>query len=137
MSQDDINRAKLARLADALTDDIMATPDADIIAEVGQSGIERARAILTQVKASTSRRLLAQARGQFEAWRVAQSLGRHSLDRAAARDRFEKIRSADPAFNQKMTMAARNGREPTDRDKEGLIEDWADLQQLDEQDTLE
>jgi hypothetical protein len=137
MSQDDSNRAKLARLADALVKDIMATSDADIIAEVDRASIERARTILIEVKANLSRRQLADAKAQLEAWRTAQSRDRHSLDRATARDRFEKIRRADPAFNQKMSMAARNGREPTDSDKEGLIEDWADLQRLDEQDTLE
>ncbi len=137
MSQDDTNRAKLARLADALIEDIMATPDADIIAEVDSASIERARTILIEIKANLSRRRLADAKAQLEAWRTAQSRSRHAFDRAAARDHFEKIRRADPAFNQKMTMAARNGKEPTDSDKEGLIEDWADLQRLDEQDTLE
>jgi DNA-directed RNA polymerase specialized sigma24 family protein len=113
------------------------TPDADIIAEIGQSGIERARTILMEVKASTSRHALARARAQLETWRAAQSYGRHSLDRTAARDLFGKLRNADPAFNQKLMMAARNSSAPTDRDKDGLIEDWADLQRLDKQDTPE
>jgi hypothetical protein len=137
MSRDDTNRVKLGRLADALIDDIVNTSDVDILAEVGPSGIERARSILVEVKATTSRRLLAQAREELQAWRAAQSPARYPLDLAIARDRFEKIRSADPAFNKKMMMAARNGKDPTDRDKQGLIEDWVDLQKLDEQDTLE
>jgi len=137
MSEDNINRAKLTRLAEAIIDDIIKTPDVDIIAEVGQSGVEQARTILFQVKAAASRRLLAQAKHELEAWRAAQTSRTHSLDHAAARDRFEKVRSVDPAFNRKMMMAARNEKESTDRDKDGLIEDLADLQRLDEQDTLE
>lgn len=137
MSQDDTNRTKLARLADALVEDIMATSDADILAEVEKCSIDRARAILVEVKAGLSRKLLADARTQLGAWRRAQPVGGHTIDRATARDRFEKIRRLDTAFNQKMTLAARNGREPTDNDKEGLIEDLEDLRRLDEQDTSE
>jgi hypothetical protein len=37
------------------------------------------------------------------------------------------------AIRQHMTIAARKGKAPTDRDKEGLDEDWADLQQLEGQ----
>jgi hypothetical protein len=47
------------------------------------------------------------------------------------------MRRADSGFNQRITLAARNGKAPTDNDKDGLIEDWADLQKLDEQDSLE
>jgi hypothetical protein len=137
MSPDDTNRAKLARLADAIIEDIMATPDADIVAEVGHASIERARTIILEVKRNLSRRALAEAKAQLEAWRSARSRAGNTLDRTAARDRFEKIRRADSAFNQKMTIAARKGRDPTDNDKEGLAEDWDDLQHLDEQDTLE
>lgn len=137
MSQDDTHRAKLARLADALMEDIIATPDADILAEVDRASIERARTILVEVKANLSRKLLGEARAQLEAWRSAQSRDRRLLDRTTARDRFEKILRADPALHQKMTIAARNGRAPTDNDKEGLSEDWADLQRLDDEDKLE
>jgi hypothetical protein len=36
-----------------------------------------------------------------------------------------------------MMIAARHGKAPTDNDKEGLVEDWADLQALDDEDKLE
>jgi hypothetical protein len=137
MSKSGTDRAKLALLADALIEDLMATPDADIIAEVGQADIDRARAMIVEVKRNQSRQLLTEARRQLDTWRAAQLHSKPALDRKATRDRFENFRSADPAFNQKMTMAARNGTEPTDSDKEGLIEDWADLQRLDEQDEPE
>jgi hypothetical protein len=137
MSQDEVNRAKLARLADAIIDDVMAMSDDEIIAEVGHSDIERARALFTEAQTLISRQLLVKARSELEAWRNTQANGSSSLDRPPARECFEKLRNADPTFNQKMTMAARNGREPTDRDQEGLIDDWEELKRLDERDTSE
>jgi hypothetical protein len=51
MSQDENHRAKLTRLADALMEDIIASSDADIIADVDASDIERARTILEDARA--------------------------------------------------------------------------------------
>jgi hypothetical protein len=137
MSGNDNHRAKLARLADAFVQDIIATSDADIIAEVDPASIERARILLIEAKTTFSRRTLADAKARLEAWRVAQLRRRPSVDKTAVRDRFEKFRQADSGFDQKMTIAARHGKAPTDNDKEGLIEDWADLQALDDEDKLE
>ena len=137
MSQDHDNRAKLARLADALMQDILATPDADIIAEIDQRDIERARAILLEVKATLSKRLLSKAKAEHEAWSTEHARNTVPFDRAAARVRFEQVRRGDPEFNRKMTLAARNGRAPTDQDVEGLVDDWADLQRLDGKDPSE
>lgn len=50
MSGNDNQRAKLARLADALMEDILATSDADIVAEVDFASIERARALLIEAR---------------------------------------------------------------------------------------
>lgn len=137
MSPNDNHRAKLSRLADAIVEDIVVASDTDILAEIDIASIQRARAILIEVKANMSKRVLADAKAQLELWRSGQSRPRRSPDGTKARDTFEKIRRADPAFNQQMTIAARKGKEPTDKDKEGLDEDWADLQQLDEQDKIE
>jgi hypothetical protein len=137
MSGDDNHRAKLARLADAFMQDVIATSDADIIAEVDRASIERARILLIEAKTNFARRTLADAKAQLDAWRVARLHGRPSVDETAVRDRFEKFRRADSGFDQKMTIAARHGKAPTDSDKEGLIEDWADLQALDDEDKLE
>lgn len=137
MSQDHDDRAKLARLADALMQDILAMPDAEIITEIDRDSIERARSILVEVKINVSKQLLNAAKKQHDAWRAAQSLNIVPLDRSTARDQFEKIRRGDPEFNQKITLAARNGEAPTDSDIDGLIDDWADLRRLDDQDATE
>jgi hypothetical protein len=134
MSRDHDARAKLAKLADALMQDIMATSDAEITAEVGKDGIERARALFGEVKQEMSRQRLLKAQVELKSWRAAQSKQSISFDRTEARRRFSKIRAGDTEFDRKMTIAARNGEAPTDADIDGLIDDWADLHRLDGQD---
>ena len=117
--------------------DILETSDADIIAEVDRGDIERARLILVEVKMNVSQRLLAKAKAQHEAWSAGRERTVISFDRSRARDQFERIRRGDPELNHKITMAARNGTAPSDADKDGIAEDWADLQRLDEEETEE
>ncbi len=133
MSQDQDHRAKLAKLADALMQDIIAAPDEDILAEVDRAGIERARALLIEVKADMSRRQLAKAKTEIGTWRSATSRDSSESDGASVREQFEKLRRGDPQFNRKITLAARNGMPPTDNDMQGLVEDWADLRRLDDE----
>ena len=137
MSQDENHRAKLMRLADALMQDIIASSDADILAEIDVADIERARAILIEVKTCVAKQSLDAAKTQLDAWRSAQSRAASPLVLTDARERFDKIRRADPDFNRKILLAARNGSAPTDSDKEGLVEDLADLQRLEDEGTLE
>jgi hypothetical protein len=137
MSQDENHRAKLMRLADALMQDIIASSDADILAEIDVADIEQARIILIEVKTHISKQSLNTAKTQLGAWRSARSRTASPLVLTDARECFDKIRRADPDFNQKMLIAARNGRAPTDNDKEGVVEDLADLQRLEDEDTLE
>ena len=134
MSRDHDARAKLAKLADAVMQDIMTTPDGEIIAEVGKDGIERARVLFGEVTQEISKQRLLRARADLESWRVKQSKQSVSFDSAAARSRLGKIRAGDTEFDRKMTIAARKGEAPTDRDIDGLIDDWADLHRLDDQD---
>jgi hypothetical protein len=137
MSQDENHRAKLTRLADALMEDIIASSDADIIADVDASDIERARTILEDARARVSKQLLGAAKAELDAWRSNQLRAAPLFDRTDARERFEKIRRSDAGFDQKMLLAARNGQAPTDSDKEGLAEDLADLQRWEDEDPLE
>jgi hypothetical protein len=136
MSQDE-DRAKLTRLADALMQDIIASSDADILANVDASDIERARTILDGARAQVSKQLLDTAKAELDAWRSKRLRAPPVSERTDARERFEKIRRSDAGFHQKMLLAARNGRAPTDNDKDGLVEDLADLQRLEDEDPLE
>jgi hypothetical protein len=134
MSQDHDARAKLAKLADVLMQDIITTPDAEIVAEVGKEGIERARALFAKAKQEILRQQLLKAKAESNAWKSTRTKDLVSFDRTAARVRFDKIRSGDTEFDRKMTIAARSGEAPTDADIDGVLDDWADLQRLDGKD---
>ena len=134
MSQDHDARSKLAKLADALMQDIIETPDAEVVAEIGMNDIERARALFAEVKRELSARLLAKAKIELEAWKSTQRKDLNSFGRSVVRTRFEKIKAGDTDFDRKMTIAARKGEAPTETDIDGLVDDWIDLQRLDGED---
>lgn len=127
MSDNDKARTKLERLSDALMHDILATPDTEIILEVGQDEIDRARALFGKVK-------MEKANAELDAWKEAHSKDVVPFDRATARKKFETIRKGDTQFDRKLTIAARNGEAPTDGDIDGLSDDLIDLEKLDGED---
>ena len=132
----DEHRNKAARLAEAFEREVLATPDDEIIAEVGHDAISRARSLLAAVKADISRKLLTAARAEYDAWRSAQET-RPLVDRTVAHQQFESLKNKDAAFDRKMMLAARNGSAPTQRDEEGLVDDLADLKRLEDKDKSE
>jgi hypothetical protein len=136
MSQND-DRTKLVRLADALMRDILAVPEDEIVAEIDFAGITQARSIFVEVKRNIANQLLMRAKGELGTWRSTKSRKDVSLGRASVREQFEKLRGGDPQLDRKITLAARNGKQPTDADVDGLIEDWVDLQRFDGEGTLE
>ena len=130
----DEHQTKLARLAQAFERDIIATSDEEIIAEVGLDEIRRARSLLEAVKSSVARKLLTNARTEYEAWRSEQGT-RPSSNRPATHQEFESLKRRDAGFDKKMMLAARNGRAPTERDEEGLVDDFEDLKRLEDGET--
>ena len=56
-----------------------------------------------------------------------------SFDRAATHEEFERLKNKDAAFDRKIMLAARNGSAPTRRDEEGLVDDLADLNRLEDE----
>jgi hypothetical protein len=128
----DEHQTKLARLAQAFEREIIATPDEEIVAEIGLDEIRRARSLLAAVKSSVARNLLANARAEYETWRSEQGT-KPSSDRAATHQEFESLKRKDAGFDKKVMLAARNGRAPTERDEEGLIDDFEDLKRLEDE----
>src|ERR1039457_1408130 len=120
MSDNDKARTKLERLAEALMEDILATPDAEIILETGQEAIDQARAMFGKAK-------MEKAKADLNSWKEVYSKDAVPFDRAPARKRFETIRKGDTQFDRKLTMAARNGDAPTEGDIDGLSDDLIDL----------
>jgi hypothetical protein len=132
----DEHQTKLARLAEAFEREIIFAPDEEIVAEIGLDEIRRARSLLAAVKADVARKLLTNARAEYEAWESQQGK-RSSSDRTATHQEFESLKRKDTGFDKKMMLAARNGRAPTERDEEGLVDDFEDLKRLEDGDKSE
>lgn len=133
MSSTENERQKLARLADAILEDVLSASDSDILAEVDAAYIKEGRLILLEAKANAAHKILADAKSQLNAWHSDRSRRQRNRNSTDAENTFQKFRREDPEFNQHMTMAARNGKSPTNKDKVGLDEDWADLQDIEGQ----
>jgi hypothetical protein len=136
MSQDK-DRTRLVRLADALMNEVLSAPEEEIASEIDYAAITETRAIFIEVKRAFAGRSLEMAKEELAAWRSANSRGGTSPDPASVREEFKKLQRSDPEFGRKITLAARNGKAPTDADVGGLVEDWADLQRLDGEDMPE
>jgi hypothetical protein len=137
MSRDHDDHAKLSRLAEAFAESILALSDDDVLAEVGDERIARVQKIVTDVASNVSKQALSKAKAEREAWTASQPSSVVSLPPSVARSQFDQIRRNDRELDQRMTLAARKGEAPTDRDIEGLMSDWEDLKRLDGRDKSE
>jgi hypothetical protein len=124
----------LENLCDAIIEDILSTPDDQIVAEMSKEEIEGVRAALTRAEQEAGARVLASAKSGIETWKANARRAVPASERTAVRARFDKFRTGDKEFEKKATLAARNGEKPTDRDLEGLADDYAELRRLDEDD---
>jgi cobalamin-dependent methionine synthase I len=131
MTQDNDARVRSAKIADALVDDIMATSDIDIVAEVDKGDIERARVLFVEAKRTHSQQRLRNVRKEFEQWKSKHVKDSSLPNSAIAKRHFGNVIRGDTEFDRKVTMAARKGEAPTEKDIDGLASDWADLRQLD------
>lgn len=128
-------RDALDRLADALVEDILSTPDEDILAEFREQGGDAARAAAdmralfeTSVIAANKRRLVAAKAGAAASRRSAPSAFalRAPIDIAEARRRLHDALQ-NPQSGARLTLAARKESELSDDDIRGMIEDLEDL----------
>jgi hypothetical protein len=124
----------LARLSQALAEDILAASDESILGEVKDDGGDPAaiaaatRALFEQAAVASNKALLADAKAAVAADRRP-SAGVVQLDAAAARRRLARLLAQNPDTAQKLTMAARKGKPGDFSDDEvfGLLEDFEDL----------
>jgi hypothetical protein len=123
---------KFENLCDAIIEDILSTPDDQIVAETSSEEIERVRAALARAEQEAGARMLASAKSESETWRANARRAVPASERTALRDRFDKFRTGDKEFEKKATLAARKGAKPTDGDLEGLADDYAELRRLEE-----
>jgi hypothetical protein len=137
MSQDRDDSAKLSRLAEAFAESLLAMSDDDVLAEVDEGRLAHVQKIITDVTSNVSKQALTKAKADREAWTASRPSSVASLPRSVARSQFEQLRQSDRELDQRVTLAARKGKAPTDQDVEGLISDWEDLKRLDGQDKSE
>jgi len=133
MTKRPTDREAIRRLRDALADDILAASDADIAAEAAEEGVElerqaeamRARFERQVLDAGKAR--MAAAKAAAVAYRAGAAQG-GPMPPAPTGYRAAPAKATDRA--RKLTMAARNGAEQSERDLAGVEEDLAELAAL-------
>ena len=126
----DNQRKELDRLASALVDDLLATPDEELLSELGEADAEANLAAGRNILASARRRAgkatLAQARKQIAREATKPRGNRRRLGAEVARKRLSGI-VANASVESRVTLAARAGKGVPDEDLDGLVEDADDL----------
>lgn len=134
---------ELGNIEDALVDAILNATGAELREELKAAGVDPDQCIadtdsaIARACAASARHALDAARSELAAWR-SKTERRPGLDREAARERFELMRSGDSELASKMMIAARKGAGgPSDRDLEGVLDDLAELERLEREDAEE
>ena len=132
-------REQLDRIEDALIESILGASEAELRDQMAERGEDpdkcllRMEQIIAGAKAASGKRRMQRAKLELQEWRAGPAKT-FKFDREAARALFEKVRSRDPELASKMLLAARKGEDLSEGDMEGLIEDLAKLEQLDDED---
>lgn len=123
-------RYQLRKLSDLFINDLLATPDSDILAEATQdvslkNAGERAKATYQRALLMTGQNKLKEARHAIDLARdnAKAGLDMNDMDIGRARKILEKLAANDPTFDIKVTLAARNLREITDAEVLSIIMD--------------
>jgi hypothetical protein len=125
-------RDALDRLADALVDDILDTPDEDILAEITEDYGDP-EALAGDMRALFERTVHEAGKAKLAAAKldVRRASGKGAtvlkIDPAEARRRYDRMIDNDAELSHKLTMAARKGEGQSERDIANTIEDLAEL----------
>jgi hypothetical protein len=126
---------ELRRISDALDESILNTSPEELREELAAEGLEEARvvaemdAILAEAKKSYGKLRLEQAKEAVAAYR-SQTSKVSPMDRDLVRKKLNAMRSGAGENIAGMMMAARNGKKLSDRDEEGVLDDLAQLEAL-------
>ena len=124
-------RAALDRLADLLAEDILRTPDAEILAEFKATYGDPAKNA-TDMRALFEKTVLAANKSRLRAAQAAVAAAQipasaaPTIDIADARERLRRILASGNS-SAKLTLAARNESELSDADVLGTLEDLQEL----------
>jgi hypothetical protein len=126
---------ELERIEDALVESLLDAAGEDVRKEIAASSgdpdavVASVDAAITSARTESAQARLERVRAELSAWR-SKSGPASILERKAARERFERLRSGNFDPDSKMMMAARKGEGLSDSDLDGVIEDMAELERL-------
>jgi hypothetical protein len=128
-------REELERIEDALVESLVNATEHDLREELAAAGgdpdacVAEIEAAIVRARAECVRLRLKTARTELAGWRS--NSGQVTGDkREGARARLQRLRTSDRDLDSRMTLAARKGADLSERDVEGLLEDMADLERL-------
>lgn len=129
---DDKNRKQMAldRVARALVEDILDTPDAALLTEIREDGgdlaleVAHLKDVYAKALTASGKSRLAAAKAAVAKDRAIQQPARVTkLDPAEARARLEAALRRDPETRNKLTLAARKGEGLSGADVQSMLED--------------
>jgi hypothetical protein len=133
--------SELERIEDALVDSLLDASGEDLFREIADLGgtadavIARVDATIRSARAASALRRLEQAKSELAAWRTGQRPT--TTEREAAEVRLRRLRSGQFDADAPMMMAARKGEGLSESDEQGLVEDLAELERLERENSKE
>ena len=124
-------REQLNRLSDELIDNIINTPDAEILKEVEEDYgdpsflANRAREILNKSRIRAGKNRLQSAKEELK--RKENKDQKSDGDTSNSKEELSKFLRESPKFEDKLTLAARDGKEISEEDAKGILEDLEEL----------
>jgi hypothetical protein len=129
---------ELERIESALIDSLMNCAEQDLREELAAAGgdpdvcIAEIEAAIARAQSECVRRRMEAARAELAAWREKTKAATGDKSEGA-RARFERMRAGSD-ISPKMMLAARNGKNLSERDLQSLLEDIAELERLEKGD---
>lgn len=124
----------LDNLYEAIISDALAASDEQIAEQASKEDVKSVRDALARAEQEAGKRALSAARSGLDDWKSNGVVAGRAPDREGRRAQFDRFRAGDKEFQKKATLAARNGDKPTERDLDGLADDYAELRRLEEGD---
>jgi hypothetical protein len=124
----------------AIDESILGASDIDVSEELASFGIDPEKvaaemdAITDEAKRFAGKSRLARAKDAVSSFR-SNAPKSSPGDRAALRSRLQRMRSARPGGNDGLMMAARKGKDMPASDDEGTLDDLAQLEALESEDS--
>jgi cell division FtsZ-interacting protein ZapD len=132
MSKRKENNQMIERLADALVEEILNASDEEILKEAEEDygdpkqAVEKTRAIFDKARSLMGKKKLQAARVELTEQQK-HSCAIIEIDPSVARSKLDDILKQHPEAGGEFTLAARKGKELSDEDVIGMLEDLHDI----------